>query len=51
MDLEGIRLSEISQPKKDRHPMVSLIPGIEKEKKENQTQKQRVEKYLPGNEG
>ena len=28
MDLEGIMLSEISQKKKDKHHMISLIGGI-----------------------
>jgi len=28
MDLEGIMLSEISQPEKDKYQVVSLISGI-----------------------
>ena len=46
MNLEGIRLSEIKLIKKDRYSIVSLIPGILKTK--THSQKQRVEKCLPG---
>ena len=41
MDLEGIMLSEISQTKKDKYCMISLICGIEKTKemcKHNKTE-------------
>ena len=47
MGLEGIMLSEICQTEKDKHYMISLICGIVKKKKMN-SQKQRVERWLPG---
>ena len=42
MDVEGIRLSEISQMEKDTYCVISLICGVQKTKKEmNKQTKQK----------
>lgn len=46
MDLEGIKLGEISQTKENKYCMLSLTGRMLKKKKVKQ--KQEVEKWLPG---
>ena len=52
MKLKDIILSEVSQMKKDKYCMSSLICGIlKKKKKVNWTHRNREEQWLPGAEG
>ena len=54
MDVKGIMLSKISQMAKDKYHMISLMCGIQKQKKqktETDSQIQRISQSLPEGKG